>query len=135
MIGIAVSNNLTDPVDPAFVRDFQHSTLARPVAAEFVETVIAESLKMPAHAWREALRSMLNEDRTEWLGAITVPTLIIWGDRDDFAGGAEQDRLVKAIPGARLAVHAGAGHAPHWEDPVRVANDIVTLLSVERSAR
>jgi hypothetical protein len=30
--------------------------------------------------------------------------------------------------GSRL-VHAGAGRAPHWEDPARVAADIAALVT------
>jgi pimeloyl-ACP methyl ester carboxylesterase len=39
---------LTDPIDPGFVREFQESTLARPVSPAFLDTVVRESLKVPA---------------------------------------------------------------------------------------
>ena len=38
---------LSDPVDPAFVRDFVASTVFGPVSPAFLETVIGESLKVP----------------------------------------------------------------------------------------
>ena len=41
-------SRLTDPIDPAFVRDFQVSTLARGVPPEFLNTVVSESLQVPA---------------------------------------------------------------------------------------
>ena len=47
-----VVNELTDPVDEAFVRDFQMSTLATPVPAPFLEAVIANSRRMPARIWK-----------------------------------------------------------------------------------
>jgi non-heme chloroperoxidase len=39
---------LTDPIDPAFVREFQESTLAQPAPGEFLDMVVEESLKVPA---------------------------------------------------------------------------------------
>jgi hypothetical protein len=41
-------SKLTDPVDPAFVREFQRSTLAQPVPSAFFEMIVDESMKMPA---------------------------------------------------------------------------------------
>ncbi len=39
---------LEDPVSAEFAREFQESTLARPIPPAFLETVVAESLKVPA---------------------------------------------------------------------------------------
>jgi len=113
---------MTDPVDPDFVRVFQQSTLARPIAADYLELVIAESLKVPAHVWRSALRSML--DYADIPERITVPACIIWGDQDALASRMEQLAITAALSAVRLIVHEGGGHAPHWEDPHGVAADI-----------
>jgi pimeloyl-ACP methyl ester carboxylesterase len=51
----SVVSTLTDPIDPDFVREFQESTLARPVPPAFLETVVRESLKLPARVWKAAL--------------------------------------------------------------------------------
>ena len=53
---------LADPVDPAFVREFQESTLAQPVPSAFVDMVVRESLKVPALLWREAFEGLLEDD-------------------------------------------------------------------------
>jgi non-heme chloroperoxidase len=122
-------SRLSDPVDPAVARAFQESTLAQPIPPWFLDTAVAESLKVPARIWRAAFEGFLRDDVTPELGAIAVPTLIIWGERDGFCSRAMQDALVATIPRARLAVYAGAGHATHWEEPRRVAADIVTLVN------
>ena len=44
---------LEDPVSPEFVREFQESTIYHPVPEEFLETVVSESLKLPARVWRD----------------------------------------------------------------------------------
>lgn len=120
---------MTDPVDPAFVRAFQESTLARPVPPSFLDTVVAESGKVPARVWRDVLRSMLDEDFSGELGGISAPALIVWGDRDGICTRTDQERLLAALPRATLLVHEGAGHAPHWEDPRRVVADITGFLA------
>ena len=44
---------LTDPVDPDFVREFVAGTAGDAVPPDFLETMVAESGKVPAHVWRE----------------------------------------------------------------------------------
>src|SRR3712207_5116196 len=46
---------LEDPVPPEFVREFQESTVYQPVPEEFLDTVVSESLKLPARVWRDYL--------------------------------------------------------------------------------
>lgn len=40
-----------------------------------------------------------------------------------------QDRLVASIPGSRLVIYEGGGHAFHWEDPARFATDLSAFLA------
>jgi non-heme chloroperoxidase len=115
---------MTDPVDPAFVRAFQESTVADPVPDAFLATMIAESLKLPARVWRAALDAHRREDNTRELGAIGVPTLVLWGDEDRIAKSSHQQVLARAIAGAELIVFHRAGHALHWERPVEVARAV-----------
>lgn len=119
---------LSEPVSPDFVRAFQESTLARPVAPAFLDTIVAESLKLPANVWRQALQAMLDDDLTPDLHRLAKPTLIVWGDQDAIADRAGQVALTSAIPLVRLSIVNGAGHAPHWEDPRGIAGAITAFL-------
>lgn len=116
---------LTDPLDPAFVREFQESTLARPLPEAAMARIVAESLKAPARVWKAAWAGLLETDLTPDLARIKAPTLLVWGDRDDMALRSEQDILRRSIPNVRFTVFGDAGHAPHWEEPERFA-DLVT---------
>lgn len=118
-------SGLSDPVDAEFARQFQVSTLARPIAPALLETAINESLKVPARIWKAAFEGFLTNDPSE-ISRITAPTLIAWGDRDSYSLRAEQEGLLTAIPHAQLTVYEDAGHAFHWEDPVRFAFDLVS---------
>jgi pimeloyl-ACP methyl ester carboxylesterase len=126
-------STLADPVDPAFIREFQVSTLARAIPPELLATVVEESRAVPARVWRAMFRGFLDTpDFSDELARLRAPALIVWGDRDQYAKAADQQALRAVIPGARLLVHAGGGHALHWEDPARVANDLVAFLYERR---
>ena len=120
-------SQLTDPIDPDFVREFQESTLTRPVPADFFERIVAESRKLPARVWRSYLGSYVEAEVPTESGVITAPTLIMWGDGDLYCRREDQDTLVEAIPAARLSVYEGTGHCPHWEEPARTAAEIVAF--------
>lgn len=120
---------LADPVDAAFAREFQLGTLAQPVPPAYLDTVVAESLKVPAHVWRGAFDGFMTEDLRPELARITAPTWVVRGARDTICPEAEQRRLAAAIGGARLLVYEHAGHAVHWEEPARCARDLAQLAA------
>jgi pimeloyl-ACP methyl ester carboxylesterase len=125
---------LEDPVDPAFVRAFQLSTLAQPIPDDFLERAIAESLRLPARVWRETAEGFLVDDLADHVGAISAPTLVVWGARDALCTRSDQDALLAALPHARLATYAAAGHALHWEEPERFARDVTRFVAAGASA-
>ena len=120
-------SRITDPVSPAFVREFQESTLAQPVPKAFFERAVQESLKVPARVWRAAFEGFLDDDFTGELYRIKTPALLIWGDRDALVSRSDQEALLEAITGSRLVVYEGAGHAPHWEEPERFAAELAAF--------
>jgi pimeloyl-ACP methyl ester carboxylesterase len=120
---------LADPIAPAFAREWQQSTLARPATPDFFDTVVSETLKVPARLWHQLFTGFLETpDFTQELARVSVPSLIVWGDRDTYATRSMQDRLLAAIPGARLLEYKGAGHAFHWEDPKRFTRDLAAFI-------
>jgi non-heme chloroperoxidase len=128
---------LEDPVPAEFVRGFQESTVQQPVPQEFLDTVVSESLKLPARVWRDYLeQAVLSIDRNYVLELreIDVPTLILWGERDPLFPREEQERLAEAIPGASLKVYPDTGHAVHWDRPEWVARDLEEFMKDTRPA-
>jgi len=120
---------LEDPISPGFVREFQESTIHHPVPEEFLSTVITQSLKVPAHVWRDYWEGVvLTVDDTSRLGDIEVPTLILWGEHDSFLHREEQERRAAAIPDATLKVYPDTGHAVAWERPEWVVRDLVAFM-------
>jgi pimeloyl-ACP methyl ester carboxylesterase len=117
-----------DPMDAVFARDFQASTAHRPLPAVFFETMAAEIRRVPARVWKEAAGSITSGAPYEKVRAIQARTLLIWGDRDALMSRADQDDLVARIPGAKLLVYRDTGHAPHWEQPERFARDLAAFV-------
>ncbi len=126
-------SELGDPIEPAYARAWQDSTMALPAPEPFMEMIVAETCKPPAHVWRAALRGLV-EDRPLPAGSITAPTLLVWGERDEMVPRADQDELLRRIPGAELRVYEGGGHALHWERPARFAADLVEFAATRAAA-
>jgi pimeloyl-ACP methyl ester carboxylesterase len=131
----AAVTRLRDPVDAGFVREFQESTLARPVAPEFLEMVVEESLKVPARVWQVTLAGLLEAGTGGELARIQAPTFLVWGDRDTTCSRRDQEQLAAAIPGAELIEYPGVGHALHWEEPARFAADLAAAAGLLAAAR
>ncbi len=60
----------------------------------------------------EALISLAAADLRSRVPQITLPTLVIAGERDTLTPPAASEWLARALPAARLVRIAGAGHAP-----------------------
>jgi pimeloyl-ACP methyl ester carboxylesterase len=58
---------------------------------------------------------------TKELRRLNIPTLLIWKELDPYLPVRIGRRAVKKIPGAKLAVLKGYGHAPHQKDKDRKA--------------
>jgi non-heme chloroperoxidase len=119
------------PVDPAFARDFQASTVTVPIPAAFMERMFEQIVRAAPQMWAATAEGVHNPDLASALSRLKMPTLIIWGDKDAMLLRAEQDALLARLPSARLVVFEGHGHTPHWEDPVRVAKELIAFLNRE----
>ena len=63
-----------------------------------------------------------------------MPTLVIAGSEDLLVPRAEGEQIARAIPGARLEVLEGAGHAVTIERAERV-NELVSELERQSTSR
>ncbi|MCH5642558.1 alpha/beta fold hydrolase [Gordonia sp. ABSL49_1] len=60
-----------------------------------------------------------------------LPTLLIWGDKDDIIPVAHGIAAHEAMPGSRLEILPGVGHYPHAESPEAVVGILDEFLSTE----
>lgn len=127
-LAATVLDALDDPVPEEFVREFVTSTVGPSVSAPFLEAMVSESRKVPAHVWRDTFRGVLEHDDTDSVQRVVAPTLLVWGDADDLVRRSDQEALAAAITSSRLLVYAGVGHSPHWEEPSRFAADVTAFV-------
>jgi pimeloyl-ACP methyl ester carboxylesterase/predicted Zn-dependent protease len=119
---------LKDPLDENFVSDFQVATSSKTVPEDFINGVVRQSMKVPARVWKQAMEGVMAEDYQPNLGKIKVPTLIVWGDRENVFLRPEQEILKTKIANSSLKVYEGAGHSPQWEYPEKFAGDLTQFL-------
>jgi 3-oxoadipate enol-lactonase len=91
---------IAQPADPA-------------VRGEVVETMA----RIDPAAYRIGAEAVWLADQRDRAAAIRVPTLVIVGDRDSITPVELSKELAELIPGARMAVIAGAGHLTNLEKP------------------
>lgn len=81
-----------------------------------------------------ALRGMAERpDRSEMLGGIKVPALVITGSHDTLIPPAESETLAATLPRARLITISGAGHLTCLENPVAFNAAVAEFLGQLRS--
>jgi pimeloyl-ACP methyl ester carboxylesterase len=64
---------------------------------------------------------MHNPRLLDWTWRISVPTTVVWGDRDGIVRPEYGRGLAGRIPGARFELVEHAGHRPQAECPEDVA--------------
>jgi len=116
---------LGEQVPRELAESFQRDTVAGPVAAGLLEAMVDECLRTPAATWRGAFAALLEDDFSTELHRIEVPVLLPWGEADAFSFESDQQRLQRQLPRATRAVYAGVGHALHWEQPRRFADELM----------
>jgi pimeloyl-ACP methyl ester carboxylesterase len=120
---------LADPIDPEWVRSsLEWFPLFHAVPDWYLDGRVADGVRMPARVWREALEGLMAAPPPTDIGIITAPTLIIWGDRDDLLPFDEQKALSTAISESRLVVYEDTGHLVLWEQPERLAQDLIAFV-------
>ena len=67
-----------------------------------------------------------------WLHRVTLPALMVWGERDGIVAPAYGERLAAALPNARFERIAGAAHFPQIEQPEAVAALIERFAGANR---
>jgi pimeloyl-ACP methyl ester carboxylesterase len=122
-------DRLTDPIDRAWVQaSLDWFPRFHDIPDWYVEDRVDDGVRTPAYVWRTALTGLATADPPTETGTIHVPTLIIWGARDELLVRADQERLAAAIPGSRLIAYEDTGHLVLWEQPERLAGDLTDFV-------
>jgi pimeloyl-ACP methyl ester carboxylesterase len=104
--------------------------LGRRVGSTIAERIGSRDYRS-AGRMRPILVKVVNEDLRGILPSIRVPTLIIWGDRDQEVPRSSMETMARGIRGSRLEILQGAGHFPFVDRPDRFNNLVNDFLCQE----
>jgi pimeloyl-ACP methyl ester carboxylesterase len=121
----AAIESFADPIDPAFVSDFQWSCVARAVSPAFMERVVAESLKVPARVWKAVLAGTL---QCPLPGRLRCPATVVGGELDVPFPAAGQRDLARLVGAESVHMFPGVGHTPQWEVPGELAAILTQVI-------
>jgi proline iminopeptidase len=115
-----------------------HSAYSRAMySAWFADPSLAEMFSPPRSSSRTgaAVAARLRGEGYDWtllLRAVSVPTLVIHGDRDLLPVSVARE-IVATLGNARLEIIPEAGHMPFWESPELFFTLTESFLSTPRS--
>jgi pimeloyl-ACP methyl ester carboxylesterase len=81
----------------------------------------------PIMAMRDAL-PLWESDFAGRIGAITHPTLVLWGKEDRVFPLAVGEELHRTIRGSQFVAIPDAGHIPQWEQPDLVNRSLIAYI-------
>ncbi len=117
-------------VNPAEVR---RCSWHDPAKAPDYDAMSDEELVIHARNWESLCLYawhpyMYNPQLKQWLGRISVPTLLLWGDSDRVVTPDYGRVYGGLIPGARFELIEEAGHHPEIEQPERFVERVAAFL-------
>lgn len=80
---------------------------------------------------RQCLVKVVNEDLTELIPNISVPTLLIWGEKDDAVPLSDARLMEKLIKDSGLVVFEGCGHYAFLEQGERFCRILDSFFAVD----
>jgi len=110
-------------VAPAFA---DNSQLTPQMMQRYHDMMLAPGVRT---ALLERMRQTRNSDPVARLQSITVPTLLIWGEKDAFIPVGNAQDYLKAMPQAKLVTLPGVGHVLHEEAPQASVQVVLDFLS------
>lgn len=99
------------------------------------DAIVADAVVMAPAAFTEVAVALGQWNRIHEARALTLPTLLVWGDEDAIVTRAAMTRTLIAIPGAsNLNVLRGVGHSPMLDAPLTLAEQIVDFVTDDFSS-
>jgi len=80
-------------------------------------------------ATRETYLKAITEDLSAHLGLVSVPTLLIWGEKDEHTSFKDSLLIKTKISGAVLEPIPGVKHSPHREAPEILSEKIIQFIT------
>ncbi|MEX1020877.1 MAG: alpha/beta hydrolase [Litorilinea sp.] len=117
---------------PPFDAIDSDSTEASAMSASprFFEQLVDDAAQMAPTAFIAVAEALNQWNRFADAGALTLPTLLVWGELDTVVDRDSMTRSLIAIPGAgNLEVLRNVGHSPMLEAPVTLAERFIEFVT------
>jgi pimeloyl-ACP methyl ester carboxylesterase len=119
-------------VNIAATRAFLRDCFSKQPTAEEFETMLAFNMMVPPKVRQGLGNRPLNID--DILPTIKVPVLVTHGAEDKNSKLIAAEYTAKMIPGAKLSVYQGIGHAPFFEDAPRFDAELAAFVRAAQKA-
>jgi pimeloyl-ACP methyl ester carboxylesterase len=116
---------------PVMITRFARSMVQRG-AGSYPLTMLRDILKPRLRLLWQAAQEMGNSDYTAEFAALTLPTLIIWGERDVLLPIATGKALAEMLPHATFVTLPASGHRPPLSQPMEFSRLVLDFLSRQR---
>ena len=129
-VGIVVPGQPVTDIFPLTMDDLAKLSYHNPAAFRIDMAALTDAQKSIMAANRQALAvyggqpSMTDPTLLKRLGAITTPTLVLWGDSDGIVTPDYGRAYAAAIPTATFQLLSNTGHLPQIETPEQVLNAV-----------
>ncbi len=80
---------------------------------------------------RQSLVKVVNEDLVPYMSSVTMPVLLIWGDKDTATPLSDGQKMEQEMPEAGLAVINDAGHYAFLDNPYLFNKILGSFLGIE----
>lgn len=110
----------------AATRTFLRGCFSRQPSADDFETMLAFNMMVPPKV--RAGLSGRPLDATAMMSKLTLPVLVTHGAEDRNAKLGAGQYTAATIPGAKLSVYEGIGHAPFYEDAPRFNGELAAFV-------
>jgi non-heme chloroperoxidase len=110
----------------AATRIFLHNCFEKQPSQEDFETMLAFNMMVPPKVRANMGGRTLSMDET--LKALNLAVLVTHGAADKLILVAMAKHTAATIPGAKLSLYDGVGHAPFWEDTARFNAELAAFV-------
>jgi pimeloyl-ACP methyl ester carboxylesterase len=100
--------------------------LSEATVGRYHDLLLAPQVRAAMLARLSQRPSALSSDAARGLSPVSLPVLLLWGERDRLIAPTRAQDFLRLMPQARLVLLPGVGHLPHEEAP---ATSLPVLLS------
>ena len=113
------------PTNIRGMRGFVRACLAKPVAAEDLETALCWNMAVAPQVRASLGAREIDDD--DVLRGLGVPLLVTQGRSDTVVLPAMAEHILATCPAAEASWYEGVGHVPHLEEPGRFNRELAAL--------